>query len=60
MRLPIFKVENVRIPPEGYGFAFIDAEDKKLKIKSKLNRKFRKHKDCYDENGNLTESTFTT
>ena len=33
MKLPIFKVENVRIPPEGYGFAFIDAEDKKLKIK---------------------------
>ena len=33
MRLPIIKVENVRITPEGYGFAFIDAEDKKLKIK---------------------------
>ena len=33
MRLPILKVENVRIPPKGYGFAFIDAEDKKLKIK---------------------------
>ena len=32
---------------------------KKLKIKIKLNAKFRKHKDCYDENGNLTESTFT-
>lgn len=34
--------------------------DKKLKIKIKLNAKFRKHTDCYDENGNLTESTFTS
>lgn len=34
--------------------------DKKLKIKIKLNAKFQKHKDCYDENGNLTESTFTS
>ena len=29
MKLPIIKVENVRIPPEGYGFVFIDSEDKK-------------------------------
>ena len=37
MRLPIIKVENVRIPPEGYGFVFIDSEDKKLKIKKHNN-----------------------
>lgn len=32
--------------------------DKKLKIKIKLNAKFQRHKDCYDENGNLTEKAF--
>ncbi len=31
---------------------------KKLKIKIKLNAKFQRHKDCYDENGNLTEKAF--
>lgn len=35
-------------------------KDKKLSIKIKLNAKFQRHKNCYDENGNLTESTFTT
>lgn len=38
----------------------ITEKNKKLKIKIKLNGKFRKHKDCYDENSNLTENTFTT
>lgn len=33
-------------------------KDKKLKIKIKLNAKFQRHKDCYDENGNLTEKAF--
>lgn len=33
--------------------------DKKLKIKIKLNAKFQRHKDCYDENGNLKDSAFT-
>ena len=33
-------------------------QDKKLKIKIKLNAKFQRHKDCYDENGNLTEKAF--
>lgn len=37
MRLPIIKVENVRIPPEGYGFVFIDSDDNKLKIKKHNN-----------------------
>lgn len=32
--------------------------DKKLKIKIKLNAKFQRHKDCYDDNGNLTEKAF--
>lgn len=31
-------------------------KDKKLKIK--LNAKFQRHKDCYDEKGNLTEKAF--
>ena len=30
----------------------------KLNIKIILNANFRKHKDCYDENGNLTERVF--
>ena len=33
-------------------------KDKKLSIKIKLNAKFQRHKDCYDENGNLTEKAF--
>ncbi|HCI60552.1 MAG TPA: recombinase [Ruminococcus sp.] len=35
-------------------------KDKKLSIKIKLNAKFQRHKDCYDENGNLTEKAFIT
>lgn len=38
----------------------ITKKNQKLKIKIKLNAKFQRHKNCYDENGNLTESTFTT
>lgn len=34
-------------------------KDKKMSIKIKLNAKFQKHKDCYDENGNLKDSAFT-
>lgn len=34
-------------------------KDKKMSIKIKLNAKFQKHKDCYDENGNLKYSAFT-
>ncbi|MGN1468091.1 MAG: hypothetical protein ACI4W1_07270 [Ruminococcus sp.] len=34
-------------------------KNKKLKIKIKLNVKFQRHKNYYDEDGNLTESTFT-
>lgn len=37
----------------------ITEKNQKLKIKIKLNAKFQRHKDCYDENGNLTENTFT-
>ena len=33
-------------------------KDKKLKIKIKLNAKFQRHKNCYDENGNLAYTTF--
>ena len=36
----------------------ITEKNKKLKIKIKLNGKFQRHKDCYDENGNLTEKAF--
>lgn len=36
----------------------ITEKDKKLNIKIKLNAKFQGHKDCYDEDGNLTENTF--
>ena len=36
----------------------ITENNKKLKIKIKLNAKFQRHKDCYDENGNLTEKIF--
>lgn len=36
----------------------ITEKNKKLKIKIKLNAKFQRHKDCYDENGNLTEKAF--
>ena len=36
----------------------ITEKDKKLNIKIKLNAKFQGHKDCYDENGNLTEKAF--
>jgi hypothetical protein len=33
MKLPILNVNNVSAPSKGFGFAFIDVEDKKLKIK---------------------------
>ena len=33
-------------------------KDIKLKIKIKLNAKFQRHKDCYDEKGNLIEKAF--
>lgn len=36
----------------------ISEKDKKLHIKINLNAKFERHKDCYDEEGNLTESVF--
>ncbi len=36
----------------------ITEKDKKLNIKIKLNAKFQGHKDCYYENGNLTEKAF--
>ncbi len=36
----------------------ISEKDKKLHIKINLNAKFKRHKDCYDEEGNLTESVF--
>lgn len=36
----------------------ITENNKKLKIKIKLNAKFQRHKDCYDENGNLTKKAF--
>lgn len=32
--------------------------DKKLKIKIKLNAKFQRHKDCYNDNGIVTEKIF--
>ena len=38
----------------------ITEKEKKLKIKIQLNANFKKHKDCYDEKGNLTEKIFTT
>ncbi len=38
---------------------YINSEkNKKLHIKINLNAKFERHKDCYDEEGNLTESVF--
>ena len=36
----------------------IGERDGKLDIRIILNANFRKHKDCYDENGNLTERVF--
>ena len=36
----------------------ISEKDKKLHIKINLNAKFERHKDCYDDEGNLTESVF--
>ncbi len=36
----------------------ISEKDKKLHIKINLNAKFERHKDCYDEEGNLTERMF--
>lgn len=33
MKLPFTKANNIKKPRSGYGFAFIDADDKKLKIK---------------------------
>lgn len=36
----------------------ITEKNQKLKIKIKLNAKFQRHKDCYDDNGNLTEKAF--
>lgn len=32
--------------------------DKKLKIKIKLNAKFQRHKDCYNDNGIVSEKIF--
>lgn len=37
----------------------ITEKNKKLNIKIRLNAKFQKHKDCYDEEGNLGERKFT-
>ena len=37
---------------------FISEKNKKLHIRINLNAKFERHKDCYDEEGNLTESVF--
>lgn len=36
----------------------IFVRDKKLKIKIKLNAKFQRHKDCYDDNGIVSEKIF--
>ena len=36
----------------------ITEKNQKLKIKIKLNAKFQRHKNCYDENGNLAYTTF--
>lgn len=36
----------------------ITEKNQKLKIKINLNAKFQRHKDCYDDNGNLTEKAF--
>ena len=36
----------------------ISEKDKKLHIKINLNAKFKRHKDCYDEEGNITERIF--
>ena len=36
----------------------ISEKDKKLHIKINLNAKFERHKDCYDEEGNITERIF--
>lgn len=33
-------------------------QDEKLKIKIKLNAKFQRHKDCYDEDGNISLKKF--
>ena len=33
-------------------------QDKKLKIKIKLNAKFQRHKDCYNDNGIVLEKIF--
>ncbi len=37
----------------------ITEKNKKLNIKIRLNAKFQKHKDCYDEDGNLRGRAFT-
>ncbi|MBQ3265830.1 MAG: hypothetical protein IJH07_08670 [Ruminococcus sp.] len=37
----------------------ISEKDKKLHITINLNARFEQHKDCYDEDGNLTERVFT-
>ena len=46
---------NLRLPVDSI---VISEHDKKLQIKINLNAKFERHKDCYDEEGNLTESVF--
>ena len=37
----------------------ISEKDRKLNIKINLNAKFQRHKDCYDEEGNLIERILT-
>ncbi len=37
----------------------ITEKNKKLSVKIRLNAKFQKHKDCYDEDGNLRGRAFT-
>ncbi len=37
----------------------ITGKNKKLNIKIRINAKFQKHIDCYDEMGNLRERAFT-
>ena len=48
-------VANLRLPADSI---VISEKNKKLHIKINLNAKLERHKDCYDEEYNLTERMF--
>ncbi len=49
---------SIRQPTTAGGQHCYLGEKQKLRIKINLNAKLERHKDCYDEEENLTESVF--